>query len=185
MPLLMQSLVRKSQDTSAIVCIATVRKSARLDDTYFNDLLALDILAARDRLEDETECALLTSQYTQSMDSWPEKILSLVRWPLQSLDAVRVRRGGAMVPVSLNQFDVHKDDHHHAMVRPIGSFPSHDGLIEIDFTAGYLSADVVPAKWKKLLIATSVHYLQNPDQFDDLPAGLRAAIRSASCYTPW
>lgn len=106
------------------------------EDTYLTDLIAV----ARDFLERDLDCCLITQSWRLFLDSWPENnSVSICRFPLNSIDAVHVydvNGDPQLVPPQNYHVDVNsKPARMYVNLAKQPQLPVNG--IEIDFTAGF------------------------------------------------
>ena len=134
--------------------LAEVKAHLRLDATDEDALLASLQKTAREHLERMSGLALMRQTLRLYLDDWPEGPVRIGRGPVQSIEAVRIY-DGAGVPRALSLAGHVLDG---------ASLPARLWLsqreesaravngIEIDFIAGYASANEVPGDLKRAML---------------------------------
>ena len=142
---------------------AAVRDHLRYVDTSNDAWIDTFIPQARERLEKKTGRALITQQWRQTWETWPDSgILYLAKPPLVSVQAVSyLDQDGARQTITSTDYLVTTDTTP-GSVRPAygKSWPScraEPGSIRVDYTCGYGAAAAVPSRFKGwMLLALGV-----------------------------
>lgn len=145
------------------------------DDVELTDL----IQSAREYIELYTGRRLMTQVLELSFDRWPSVEFPIGEWPLQSIDSVKY--DDASSPVTEQTLTVNTDYYadtttEKGRVRAITSWPSvanQPNAIRVRFTAGYDSADAVPAAIKRGIILWVGGLYQCPDYIESAKMVLR------------
>lgn len=114
------------------------------DITTLDDDISALITTAREWAEDFTDRALLTQTWRLTADD--AESLKLHRAPIISINEVNaIAKGGARTVIESSQYRI--EEAASRWPRLIRTGPTH-GLIEVEFVAGFNSAEVVPSRFK-------------------------------------
>lgn len=134
------------------VTVEQAKLSARVGDDAEEDLIELWIEEGRRYVENVTHRALVTQKLRLTLDCWPARVIYLPRPPLQAVTAVKYvdSSGVEQTLTEGTHFEVDDSGHEPAFIRPLFGlvWPWHKiqlGAITIEYTAGYGTAEDVPA----------------------------------------
>lgn len=153
------------------------------------------IQVARDVAENATGLVLSPATWRGVFESWPQcgRRVSLSMSPITAVSSVKYypEDGGALVTVSAADYTV-STDVTPAVITFGEDFTSpalanRPDAIQVNFTAGYASATVVPPSVKHALRILVRHYYDHPEavasgSFEELPFGLRHLLTSNRVY---
>jgi len=170
------ALSRTSAPTSEPVTLAEAKLHCRVDNSVEDSYIESLIAAAREWAESYTSRAFITQQYTLYMDRFPSDAIDLVtlhyiwdgrfmylpRSPVQSVDEIRYTdTSESVVTLDASRYRVDTKSHQPRIEPAYGdTWPpplAVSNAVEVDFTAGYGTADDVPASIKhaiKILVKT-------------------------------
>ena len=170
------------------VTLPALKNHLRIDDDHEDEQLAAMLAAARGHLEALTGLALLTQGFRQTLDDWPKGgVIHLMKTPVQVIDAVTVYDGDGM-PSSIATGGMLLDGYTRPARLWLKDRPRVGQClngIEIDFTAGFPSAEEVPEELKRaiLLHVAFLYEFRGAVTPDQQPAGEPAGYRAL--ISPW
>lgn len=161
----------------------------RVDTTDEDSLVDSLIAAARDHIEEMTGRALVRRHYRVSFDAFPSVVIDLPRSPLLGVTAVRyVATDGTSTILAPSSYQVGKNRKPGRVAPAYGlSWPTTrsdlDG-VEIDFVAGYLSAEDVPEQLRIAARQLVAHWFENREPVvvgpsaTQIPMGIDRILRN-------
>ncbi len=143
------------------VSLAEAKAFLRVTHDAEDALIGRLITAARQRIEAELGLALVTTQFTETLDAWPltrTGAARLSRGPLVSVEAIRV--DGAAATGFAARFGTRPG----LVSGPPPNPRAVHGGIEVDFTAGFGAAEDVPAPLAQALLVLIAHAYDHRDE---------------------
>ena len=156
------SLTLLSPPAAEPVTLAELKAQLRVTSDDEDALLTGMLVAAVRAIEARASIALMEQQWRLTLDGAPDETLFLPINPVFSLDAVAVIDAEGevdMVAASLYDFASGAP----ARIRPAGPWPLPGPRIDgvrIDFTAGYESAEAVPAPLKQAALMLAAYFFE-------------------------
>lgn len=152
------SLTLISPAAAEPVTLADAKDHLRVTEAAEDALIAGALAAAVRAIEARAGLALMTQAWRLALDAAPDETLILPVSPVQSVDAVIV--SGAAVDLSAYEVATGAP----GRLRAAAPWPAPAnaiGDVTIDFTAGYASADDVPAPLKQAALMLTAHFYEN------------------------
>lgn len=134
--------------------LAEVKAHLRLDATDEDALLTSLLKTAREHLERTSGLALMRQTLRLYLDGWPDGPVRIGRGPVQSIEAVRIFDGAGVarvLPILGHVLDGAALPARLWLPQREATARAVNG-IEIDFIAGYASANEVPGDLKRALL---------------------------------
>ncbi len=163
------------------VALQDLKDHLRVDGDAEDGVIAAALASAVRAIEARAGLAIMTQVWRLTLDAAPAETLILPIAPVTSLDAVTV--SGAAVSLSAYEFAPGAP----AKLRPAAPWPApanRIGDVVIDFTAGFASADDIPASLTQAVKMLAAHFYENREgavaaRVYSLPRGVDALI------APW
>lgn len=169
---MLRSLARTS--TPALpVSLAEARLAARIDTTDLDGHVAELLAAAVEQAEHDTDRQLSTATYRLTLDAWPAVAIELPRPPLVSVESIEYYdQAGVLRTLAADQYTVDTAPRlGRVLLAPGAAWPgvqTRADAIRIAYTAGYGTADQVPAGLKVAIKKLVSHWFHQPA--GDVPA---------------
>jgi uncharacterized phiE125 gp8 family phage protein len=144
------------------VTLAEAKLHCKVDGTEDDALITALIVAARQQAEHRTGRALITQQWEQTLDSFPEDSVDLPKPNLVSVQSVTyLDADGVRQTLAGTEYQVVTDELVGRLLPAYGkSWPScrvQPGSVAINYTCGYGNASAVPESiksWIKMAVGT-------------------------------
>lgn len=189
--------------------VDTVKLHCRIDGNDDDNYLAGMISEAREFVEDRCRIAVMPQAWRLTLDGFPQAqsgaayiggVIHLPRPPLASVQTVRYRdAAGVMQAVDItdeSSIRVSKSSILATVSRPYAQpWPVTEcapGGVEVDYTAGYANADLVPQAIKRAMLLLIGHWYKNREAVNDknmlaLPLGVDRLLAAhivppGACY---
>ena len=171
--------------------LADAKAFVRIGDDLEDTLIAALIASARARIEAVTGLSLMQRTYRLTLEDWPLGVLDkgalrLPRPPAMNLVAVRLTNGEAEDDITAS-FQLETGAIPRLKPVPMGGWiwpRSIHEHIEIDWQAGYASADDIPADLLHAIKLVVAHEYENRDA-SDFRAQDRLRDRLLDILAPW
>ncbi|KGF67449.1 hypothetical protein LL06_22265 [Hoeflea sp. BAL378] len=154
------TLIETDPPLAEPVTLAELKAHLRIDAGDEDALLEDLIRVARAHLEAVTGVALMSQGFLLALDDWPRgAVIQLMRTPVQSIDAILVYDAqGEPQALSLSDMLLDATARPARLVmkqRPRPGQPING--IEIEFTAGFSSANEIPPELKRAMLLHAAH----------------------------
>lgn len=157
--------MKRTLATAGSAPVTTTEVKAQLAINFSDDdtLLAALIAAATDMAENITGRQLMTQTWDHWFDEFPEQILLPIA-PIASVGSVKYYDGTntqQTLSSSLYYADLHS---YPAVIKPVTTWPAtydKPNAVTVRITAGYASADLIPAGIKQGILMLIGHLYEN------------------------
>jgi len=162
---------------------AEAKAYAQIGHTDLDDQFDIAISAARQRIERETNRAMVDTVFDQLFPAWPgDDMLYLLPHPVSVVGSIKyIDSDGVQQTLSTDVYDVQLGAQPVAVhLKYQQVWPTIRGdryPVTIRYTAGYGAAATVPGALKAAVMILTEHLVMNPD-CSDLPAAVAAIVAS-------
>ena len=182
----------KTAPTSEPVTTAEAKAQASVFHTADDALIEQYIKAARELLESETARQYVTATWEQYFDEFPD-VIEITKLPVASIVSVKYvdTDGDTQTMVVTTEYQVD----YASPNRPCRILPAYGAVwpatraqpnaVTVNFTAGYGTADSVPATAKQAILMLAAHFYENREPVADrakfvVPLGLQYLVSNQS-----
>lgn len=151
-------LTVKTPSTDLCISVAQVKANKRIKSAAEDELIGLWIEAAQEWVAAEAQISILPTVYTARWQSiYPE--VELLRPTVSSIASLKkTPKGGTLTTVLGNALTTFKRDMLTIVTVP-DITTAIDGVLEIEYTAGYADAGSVPARIKQAVLLLASHWM--------------------------